>query len=174
MPPSPTSDPETRPVSLRPPKEAVLRDAGRLLAMVHELHKACYQRIRICPGMAPNGLHWRCTITYAANVAEDGYSLRGVADGHVARYTSGQGAKYFDWAEGERMTARMLARRFLEAFPLIAEKGAGRDWAYAGWLTDLLGHAENGRFVAFYADYPVDPAELRRWQPPPAPAEAGA
>ena len=167
------SDPQTRPVSLHPPADAALRDAGRLLAMVHELHKAGYQQIRICPGMAPNGIHWRCVITYAGNVGEDGYSIRSREDGHIARYTSGQGARYFHWPDAERMTARQLAARFLEAFPLIARGGAGLDWPYAGWLTDVLGHAEQGKFVSFYADYPLDPEELRRWQPPPVPVAAG-
>ena len=163
------ADAETRPVSLRPPADAALRDAGRLLAMVHELHKAGYQLIRICPSMAPNGVHWRCTISHAGNVDADGREFRGGGEGEYASYSSGQGANYFDWPNADRMTARELARRFLEAFPRLAEQGAGRDWAYAGWLTDLLGHAEQGKFVAFHADYPIDEDELRRWQPPPVP-----
>lgn len=122
--------------------------------MVHELHKAGYQRIRICPALAPSGVHWRCTISYAGNLAADGLSFRAAADGHVASYTSGQGARYFDWPDGDRLTARELARRFITAFPPIAEHGIGRDWPYAGWLTDVLGYAEHGRFVAFWADYP--------------------
>ena len=161
-----------RPVSLKPPAEKPLRDAARLIAMVHELHKAGYQRIRICPTMAPSGLHWRCTLTYAANVAEDGWSILDAGEGRVARYTSGQGARYFDWAGTDSMTARQLACSFLEAFPLIATQGAGRDWPYAGWLTDLLGHAEHGKFVVFAADYPLDPTELARWAPPP-PCDTG-
>jgi hypothetical protein len=160
----------TRPVSMRPPAERALRDAARLIAMVHELHKAGYQRIRICPSMAPNGIHWRCTISYAGNVAEDGCGFGGSPDGQVARYTSGDGARYFGWPEG--LTARQMAQRFLETFPAIAEKGAGLDWPYAGWLTDVLGYAEHGKFVAFWADYPIDPEELSRWTPPP-PAEEG-
>ena len=161
----------TRPISLQPPKERHLRDAARLIAMVHELHKAGYQRIRICPAMAPNGLHWRCMISYAANLAEDGYSFQGA---EVARYTSGQEAHYFDWPDGDRLTAREMARRFLETFPKIAAAGAGRDLAYAGWLTDVLGYAEHGKFVIFYADYPVSPEELRRWAPPPPTPEPRA
>jgi S-DNA-T family DNA segregation ATPase FtsK/SpoIIIE len=39
-----------------------------------------------------------------------------------------------------------MARRFLTAFPAIAEKGAGLDWPYAGWLTDVLGYAEHGGY----------------------------
>jgi hypothetical protein len=161
----------TRPISMRPPAEAAFRDCARLIAMMHELHKAGYQRIRICPTMAPSGLYWRCTITYAANVGEDGYSIRADADGYLARYTSGQGNHYFDWPDADKMTARHLAQRFLSAFPIIAEKGKGRDWPYAGWLTDLLGHAEHGKFVVFAADYPLDPAELAHWAPPPPPGE---
>ena len=134
--------------------------------MVHELHKAGFQRIRISPAMAPNGIHWRCTITFAGNVAADGYSIVDRSDGKVARYTSGQGANYFDWPAAATMTARMLAARFIEAFPVIAARGAGRDWAYAGWLTDVLGRAEHGRFVYFHADYPLDGEELKRWRPP--------
>ena len=103
--------------------------------MVHELHKAGYQRIRISPAMAPNGIHWRCAITFAGNVAADGYSVVDGSNGQAALYTSGQGARYFNWQGAETMTARMLAVRFLKAFPNIAARGAGRDWAYAGWLT---------------------------------------
>ena len=160
---------EIRPVSLTPPAEKAIRDAARLIAMVHELHKAGYQRIRICPSMAPNGIHWRCTISYADNVASDGCGFGGDPDGQVARYTSGDGARYFGWTDGERLTARQMAHRFLEAFPAIAEKGAGRDWPYAGWLTDVLGYAEHGKFVSFHADYPLDPDEIARWKPPPVP-----
>lgn len=161
--------PRLRPVSLRPPKEAALRDAGRLIAMVHELHKAGYQRIRMLPTMAPTGLHWRCTITPADNLGADGLSVRDGAEGLIARYTSGQGNHYFDWPGADRMTARQLADRFLSNFPLIAARGAGRDWPYAGWLTDVLGRAEHGDFLVFAADYPLDEEELREWHPPPPP-----
>ena len=163
----------TRPISMRPPEERALRDAGRLIAMVHELHKAGYQRIRICPAMAPNGIHWRCTISYAANVGEDGYAFGADPNGQVARYTSGDGARYFGWPDGDRLTARQMAQRFLTAFPVIAEKGAGLDWPYAGWLTDVLGYAEQGKFVSFSADYPLDPEDLRRWAPPAPPRQEG-
>ena len=80
---------------------------------------------------------------------------------------SGDGARYFGWEDGPALTARVLAKRFLAAFPAIAGRGAGRDWAYAGWLTDVLGRAEHGSFVRFYADYPIGEDELALWQPPP-------
>ncbi|HYD13423.1 MAG TPA: hypothetical protein VEC11_11315 [Allosphingosinicella sp.] len=160
-----------RPVSLKPAEGAV-RDAGRLIAMVHELHKAGYQRIRILPNMAPNGVHWRCRISDADNFTPDGLELRGAGPGRVAMYSSGDGSRYFGWEDGGTLTARLLARRFLEVFPAIAAHGAGRDWAYAGWLTDVLGRAEHGSFVRFYADYPLAEDELALWRPPPVPAGA--
>lgn len=120
-----------RPISLKP-QSAALRDAARLIAMVHELHKAGYQRIRILPAMAPSGLYWRCTISDAGNFSADGLALLLTEDGRVARYTSGDGARYFGWEDGPTLTARLLAVRFLQRFPAIAEGGKGRDWAYAG------------------------------------------
>ena len=165
---------DLRPVSRWPPAELPLRFAARLIAMVHELHKAGYQRIRICPAMAPSGMYWRCSISYAANVDADGLHFRDGTEGRIAFYTSGQGAKYFDWPDGDTLTARTMARRFLHAFPLIAKNGAGRDWPYAGWLTDVLGYAEHGKFIYFDADYPVPEEVFERWQPPPPPREDGA
>jgi hypothetical protein len=161
-----------RPISLKPPAEGALRDAARLIAMVHELHKAGYQRIRILPGMAPSGLYWRCSISDAGNFTADGLALRRPDEDRVARYTSGDGARYFGWEDGPTLTARLLARRFLTAFPAIAAPGAGRDWAYAGWLTDVLGRAEQGSFVAFYADYDLPEDVLALWRPPPVPEGA--
>lgn len=36
--------------------------------MVHELHKRGYPKLRICPGMAPSGCAWRCSISHVANI----------------------------------------------------------------------------------------------------------
>ena len=84
-----------RPASLKPPADKAPRDAARLVAMVQELHKAGYQRLRIAPAMAPSGLHWRCAISHAGNVAADGRGFREAADGEIALYSSGQGTAYF-------------------------------------------------------------------------------
>lgn len=155
-----------RPISLTPPAAGPVRDAARLIAMVHELHKAGYQRIRILPRMAPSGLYWRCTIADAGCFSDDGLSI-GIAHAErVLSYTSGEGARYFGWDDGPDMTARMLARCFLLRFPRLAECGAGRDWAYAGWLTDVLGRAEQGSFVIFGADYPIPDDVFALWRPP--------
>ncbi|MGK7863220.1 hypothetical protein [Falsiroseomonas sp. E2-1-a4] len=149
--------------------DEILRRAVRLISMVHHLHRAGYQRIRLSPGIAPSGCYWRGPVTFAGNVEADGFSIRefDVEGGLVAPYTSGQGARYFDWPDAQAMDARALAEAFLERFHLIARRGEGRDWAYAGWLTDVLGRAELGDLPAFYADYPLDEVEMGKWMPPP-------
>ena len=169
------SEPEVplRSVSLKPLDSAVHRRAVRLLAMVHELHKAGYQRIRISPGMSPSGMYWRCLITYAANIDSDGFSIIDWPNENnrkVAPYSSGSESEYFGWKDASKMSARNLAAVFVERFPEICREGQGRDWAYSGWLTDVLGAAEQGRFTVLYADYPLNPSELALWLPPSPPS----
>ena len=100
--------------------------------------------------MAPNGIHWRCTISHAGNVASERLGFGRRSEGLIAHYTSGQGARYFDWPDGGKLDGAAMARPLPRDIPAIAEHGAGRDWPYAGWLTDVLGYAEHGRFVAFW------------------------
>lgn len=113
--------------------------------MVHELHKAGYQRSRIHPGVAPTGAHCRCNVTYAGNVEEDGFTITAfdIEGGHVAPYSGSEGAQYFGWGDGS-LDARRMAQKFTTSFPIIARERIGRDWPYAGWLTDVLGRAEQG------------------------------
>ncbi len=163
-----------RPISMTSPKDPVMRRATRVLGMVHELHKAGYQKIRISPGISANGGYWRCHITYSANVADDGFSIANfdVDNGLVALYSTGQDSAYFGWKDSAEFNAREMAVRFLREFPQIAEHGVGRDWLYAGWLTDALGRAEQGQYtdlVVLYGDYPIEEREYAAWQPPPPP-----
>ncbi|SDV50613.1 hypothetical protein [Chitinasiproducens palmae] len=147
--------------------DPTVRACVRLLGMVHELHKAGYQRLRISPGMAPSGVHWRCTITHAGNVMTDGYTPVSSEAGQVVRYSSASGDAYFGWHDAAGRTARELATCFIERFPALARASAGRDWRYAGWLTEMLGRAEQGRpadLPVLFADYPLDCAEIL---PPP-------
>ena len=127
--------------------------------MVHELHKVGYQRLRINAGIAPTGLSWRCVIAPAVPQA-------GI---EPARYTSAAGRRYFDWDDAGQDTSRQLAAKFLARFPALCAAGAGLDFAYAGWLSWMLGKAEAGNLPVFFADYPIeiDPLDL----PPPPPAD---
>jgi hypothetical protein len=161
-----------RPISQTPSAEPLVRHATRVIAMVHELHKAGYQRIRMLPYLAPSGCFWRCAITYSDNIEDDGYHIRNEDyDGHlVAPYTTGDDNQCFGWKDAGKLSARELAVRFLREFPLIAERGQGRDWMYAGWVTDVLGRAELGTpddLLYLIADCELDEAILREWQPPP-------
>lgn len=156
-------------ISLSPSSEPSRRRATRLLTMIHELHKAGYQHIRFSSGMAPSGIHWRCSITHASNMTPDGLHVHSpCAEDEVAHYSTGAGDCYFRWPDSPGRSARELGSMFLDRFPIIAREGLGRDWAYAGWLTEILGRAEHGApsgFPVFFADYPLDPkpADL----PPP-------
>ena len=147
-------------ISLSPSSDPNRRHATRLLTMVHELHKAGYQHIRLSSGMAPSGLYWRCSITYAANMTRDGLHIDASRAGDdVAHYSTGSGDCYFRWPDAPGRSARELGNMFLDRFPIIGREGFGRDWAYAGWLTEILGRAEREEpsgFPVFFADYPLD------------------
>lgn len=160
-------------VSLSPPSTPIARRTGRVVAMVHELHKAGYQLIRISPGLSPSGMHWRCSITCAGNMKSDGFSIINTRKetGLFVPYTSAD-TGYFTWADAEGLTARGLANRFLKEFQLLARAGFGRDWPYAGWLTEVLGVVEKGdtsRYPVFYADYSLDLDAQSVSRPPPPP-----
>jgi hypothetical protein len=166
---------QCRPISAKPADEAWYRRCVRVLAMVHELHKAGYQRIRILPMLSPSGCYWRGIVTFSENVAEDGYNILNWDHddefGTVAKYTSGDENEFFGWRDAKSLNARQLAVLFIERFPVIASRGVGCDWAYAGWLTDVLGEAEagpeRGSLIHLLQDWDTDPAYMQRWQPPP-------
>ncbi len=160
------SEVPVRRISLEPVADPLIRRCTRVIAMVHELHKAGYQRLRMVPMESPSGAYWRCVITYEENIEDDGYGIIQWDDERVAAYSSGQDAKYFNWDDSESLNARQLAQRFLERFPDIAERGRGRDWANAGWVADVLGEAEQGELVYLMADWTIDQAYLDRWRPP--------
>lgn len=141
-------------ISLRPPVHEGVRDGGRLLAMVHELHKAGYQKLRIYPGMAPSGCHWRCDILAVSEI--DPATHRPLKPQSVeARYSSSQKRAYFGWTDAGDDSARELAVKFIARFPALIEAGRGADWPYAGWFTQMLGFAEQSHLPTFYADYLV-------------------
>jgi len=42
--------------------DATIRRAIRVLAMIGELHKRGYQRLRVMPYLSPSGAYWRCEV----------------------------------------------------------------------------------------------------------------
>ena len=158
--------PVTRPISMAPQASTMVRRGGRLLAMVHELHKAGYQHLRICAGMSPDGKEWRCRVLPASQVKIDGWSP--AEDTHqYNQYSSNQGKQFFGWTDTESDDARTLARKFIERFPTTVRDAAGADWAYAGWFTDLLGRVENGELPVFYQGFDLAPGNRETPMPSP-------
>ncbi|MES2048142.1 MAG: hypothetical protein V4447_07065 [Pseudomonadota bacterium] len=157
--------PALLPISLNKPSDPAIKRAGRLLSMVHELHKAGYQRLRICSGLSADGLEWRCHVGPAQNVMCDGWTP---IDMSLWRgYASSDGKAFFGWEDVDNDDARILATKFLERFPTMARAGAGVDWLYAGWFSSVLGSAENGILPAFYGGLDFTDCEKRISLPPP-------
>lgn len=150
------------------PNDPHYRHAVRLLAMLHELHKRGYQRLRFSAGLSPAGDHWRCAFTAADNVRANGWEPLDPTTG-VAACTTGDGAHCFGWADAAEATPSALADLFVARFPHIARRAAGPDWPYAGWFVAVLGAAEDGRLPVFYADQNLGDRAPPGPPPPPTP-----
>jgi hypothetical protein len=139
-----------------------VRRAGRVLAMVGELHKRGHQKLRVMPFMSPSGAYWRCWIGPAILFYRNhgALLLKKAADADseaqagaiIARYSSGEDNHYFGWDDAVQAEARALADWFLERFRGLAQLGRGWDYAYADWYQRLLGVAEAGWFPFVLSD----------------------
>jgi hypothetical protein len=137
-----------------------VRRSTRLLAMVGELHKRGYQRLRVMPYIGSTG-HWRCSIApvllFYRNQGAIHLEPEGGADAQevamVARHTGAAGNHYFDWEDAGADTARSLADKFIDRFPLLSMNSQGWDYPYAGWYLRLLGIAERGWLAYVFAEY---------------------
>jgi hypothetical protein len=150
-------------ISLSPPENETIRRAVRVLSMVHELHKAGCQLLRIIPGKSPSGCYWRVTITTADRIAPNHGAMplpaadNGGGEESCVSYSTGQDNEFFEWEDAESDSARQLAAKFIERFPSLVESGTGRDWAYVGWYAEMLGRAEHGDLPMAYFDQHEDP-----------------
>lgn len=61
--------------------------------------------------------------------------------------------EYFQWKDAKSDTARELAVKFKERFPMIVRMAWVLDWAYAGWYVQMLGLAEKAIFPIAYSDW---------------------
>lgn len=127
-----------------------MRRATRVLSMVHELHKAGYQGIRVCCGITDRKTDWQCHIFSAENTAPNGWAPANVE--RAIKYTPQGDDAYFGWKDSSKNTARQLAAKLLSHNSEIAREGAAEDWAYAGWLSYTLGLAEHGQLPVFYGE----------------------
>jgi hypothetical protein len=141
-----------------------------------------FQQVRLCPGIASSGSGWRGLVTVKSNTLElHGARVARHSDELVARYGSGQGNEYFDWADRKKATAMELADTFLERFPRIADLGKGRDWSYVGWYSEILGFSSQGLLPVAIEEYGRDDVitftnpftvETTQLMPLPPPGEA--
>ena len=115
--------------------EAHVRRAVRVLAMVGELHRRGYQKLRVMPFMSPSGTAWRCWIgpdtlfyrNHGAFLCDSGFSEVQSASLNT-RYTSGEENHYFGWHDAEKDDARSLADKFLARSTELGSQGEG--WSY--------------------------------------------
>lgn len=148
-------------VSTHASSNPVIRRATRLLSMIHELHKAGYQRLRLCCGWVDDGSVWVARIFPSSHAEQDGWSpARWAVE---AAYATNAGS-YFGWTDAAQDDARALANKFLNRFPGIAREAAGNDWAYAGWFSRIFGKAEHGDLPAFFGGDQREQIQL----PPPS------
>lgn len=128
----------------------------RMLEMTHELHVLGYQQIRIFPYLSPSGCYWRAEWAPASafRVATEPPHVR--SEREAVRYSSCDGWAPFGWQSVSELSAQAMAQQFVRQFPEIARAGEGDDWAYAGWLTRLLGEARRSRLPYMLADWSVD------------------
>lgn len=129
------------------------RHSQRVLSMVSHLHARGYQGLRIWPGMSPSGTYWRCTVTVKSNLTGSNQTDLVDFDRLALHYSSASGNEYFDWADLTKPSARTLADALVEREPDLAAASRQRDWDYAGWFSEVLGHAERGWFPIFFADW---------------------
>ena len=141
--------------------EPHVRRAVRVLAMVGELHRRGYQKLRIMPFMSPSGSYWRCWIgsdalfyrNHGAYLCDMGDSEEVQSTSLSARYTSGEENHYFGWEDAENDDARSLADKFLARFTKLASHGEGWSYVYAGRYQRLLGPADRGWLPVVLSDY---------------------
>ena len=118
-----------------------------LFKMVGELHRMGFQCLRICPYEYP--LAWRLCIAPRSKFSgKNGAFLQHSWDEYPL-YSSSQGHKCFGWQEAGDCFPEGLAQLFAERFSGICEAGRGRDWEYAGWLSELTGHVSRTRLLPF-------------------------
>ena len=151
-------------VSTQPSDDPVYKRATRLLSMVHELHKAGYQRLRVACGWDAEGKVWRARLMPSSRVSDDGWSP--ISGATRADYSTVDGKAYFGWSDAAGDDARALANKFIDRFPELALEASGHDWAYAGWFSMILGEAEHGQPPAFFGFNVYEPSTF-----PPMPLD---
>ncbi|WP_234419507.1 hypothetical protein [Lelliottia sp. WB101] len=121
-----------------------IRKAQRCLRMLSELHRLGFQHLRGMPYFNAQG--FRFAIAPRHYFSDNGIAIPAakLSDEFVAITGAGH---YFSWTDTDGNDARALAEKFITRFPDIALAGKGRDWEYAGWLSELIGFLEQGDMI---------------------------
>lgn len=164
----------------------------RLIKMMVELHRRGLQHLRIFPYEYP--LAWRLKIAPKGFFSpRNGAFMRGPYEGdgtfEDATYSSANELKYFGWNNVENLDAEHLAGTFMKHSPKLCDAGSGRDWEYAGWLSELSGHVSRTKQLPFVMAEYFEPGpdeltylplrdyarsgEITRFPLPPLPVEPG-
>lgn len=143
-----------------------IRRGQRVIRMVTELHRMGYQCLRVMPYMYP--LAYRVAIAPRSEFS----ALNGVyaetefVDLVATHSCGGDANDYFEWRDSKTDSASQLAAKFVERFPRLAAQARGRDWAYAGWLIELLGRIERENLVPVVQwEYMEESPEVLRFLP---------
>lgn len=139
--------------SLQPLKYESSRRAVRVLAMLGELHKMGFQRLRF--HTQDRGIGPELFINSADRFRGEHGAKMCNWEGYVI-YVFGMENRYFGWTDATTDTTRQLAAKFMVRFPELTERGRGSDWAYAGWFQQVLGLAERGYFPLVLVDWSTD------------------
>lgn len=138
------------------PEDEAHRNATLVILMVEELHRLGYERLRICPGMSPSGMYWRCSVTHVDNIQADHGAMMVDEKSDVVTYSSGSGDKFFGWEDTQGDSPEILARKFVERFPLIARLGRGDDEEYVRWFKGVVDVVQTGELPYAYSDWGDD------------------
>lgn len=124
--------------------------------MLCELHRLGYQRLRVMPYFHP--LAYRVAIGPASLFSpRNGAYSDQLGSEAFAVYSSASQSSYFGWEDAHNDTARHLADKFIHRFGDVCAAGQGRDWAYAGWLSELMGMMEREGALPFVMEEYFEP-----------------
>ncbi|CRK49249.1 Macro domain-containing protein in sno 5'region (modular protein) [Rhodococcus sp. RD6.2] len=112
----------------------------RILQGVRELHRRGYHRLRMHPGIAPSGMHWRIALWDAAE-----------PDAKVW-YTSGAGSEFADGVVDAMTPPTVVADLILRAIATLTS--TADEPGYGAWLAGLLALVEpEHQLPVAYAEY---------------------
>lgn len=126
----------------------IIRRCTRLLAAVLELHKQGYQHLAIYTELSGCEKYWQLRLLNIDDLyLDDNNQTRFLwSNGsESAVHSSGEtGNQYFGWDDAQNLNARQLAEQIKSRFPKLVSSCKGQNFPFSGWLTYIVGKAEQG------------------------------